>query len=94
MTARANSRGRVGVWYRNPRVRAIFWQVLLGASLLFVLSSLYGNTIENLEARGIRTSFSFLAEVAPFQITQSFSPFLDYELWISTYLDVLFISVS
>ena len=61
------------------------------AIVVFLLYSLFSNTIHNLEARGIRTSFSFLGEIAGFQI--GFSPFIEYILGEGTYLDVFFIGI-
>ncbi|MGA8261602.1 MAG: amino acid ABC transporter permease [Arenicellales bacterium] len=62
------------VW-KNPRVHAWVAQaVLLGAVLAFFLY-IFHNTVVNLEARGISTSFDFLNQEAGFGIIQSLIPY-------------------
>lgn len=58
-------------FWRDPRLRALLFQalVLIGAVgfALFIL----GNTLENLERRGITSGFDFLSSTAGFGIIQS-----------------------
>jgi len=78
-------------WHRDPRVRSIFFQVALLAATIWVVATILGNTVENLEQRGIRTGLDFMDETAPFNV--GFSPFIEYELGESTYTDVFIIGV-
>ncbi|MFZ0486674.1 MAG: ABC transporter permease subunit [Arenicellales bacterium] len=78
-------------WHRDPRIRAVFFQILLLAATIWVLGTLLSNTVANLEQRGIRTGLGFMHEVAPFNV--GFSPFLDFKLGQSTYTDVFIIGV-
>ena len=78
-------------WWRNPKVRAAIAQVLLVAVVAIIFIWLYNNTVDNLNDLGIKTSTSFFNQVAPFEI--AFSPFIDYTLGTSTYLDVFFIGI-
>ena len=58
-------------WWNNPRVRALAFQVVMVAALLAVAFYLFGNTLHNLEKRGITTGFGFLDSQAGFGIIQS-----------------------
>jgi len=78
-------------WHRNPQVRSIFFQVALLAAAIWLAGTILGNTIENLEERGIRTGLGFMDETAPFNI--GFSPFMEFKLGESTYTDVFIIGV-
>jgi len=78
--------------HRDPKFRALVIQIL---ALIFVgygFYSLFQTTVDNLVARGIQTGTSFFDEVAPFQI--GFSPFFDYKLGESTYIDVFFVGIQ
>ncbi len=78
--------------HRNPLFRSIVIQIGLLALVIFGINILVQNTITNLEQRGIKTSFDFLFEIAPFNI--GFSPFLTFELGKSTYLQVFLIGIQ
>ncbi|MBL1404539.1 MAG: ABC transporter permease subunit [Rhizobiales bacterium] len=67
-------------------------QVLIAGALIGFLTWIYFNTVENLNQRGIPTGFGFLNQVAPFKV--GFSPFLDFELGVSSYWRVFFIGVQ
>ncbi len=58
-------------FWRDPRLRALLFQALVlagvGALALFIL----GNTLDNLERRGITSGFEFLSSTAGFGIIQS-----------------------
>jgi general L-amino acid transport system permease protein len=79
-------------WHRNPKVRGVVAQALLLALVVWAALTIFNNTVHNLEARGIRTGFGFLGEVAPFGI--SFSPFIEFTLGTSTYWDVFLIGIQ
>ncbi len=80
------------VWHRNPLIRGIFAQLVLVLLVVWGISTIYANTVANMEARGIQIGFGFLNEVAPFGI--AFSPFIDFNLGESTYLTVFFIGIQ
>ncbi len=60
--------------------------------IVWALTTIFHNTIHNLEERGIQTGFSFLNTVAPFGI--GFSPLIEFKLGTSTYWDVFFIGIQ
>ena len=78
--------------HRDPKVRAIVLQALALFIVVYGIYSLFETTAENLVARGIQTGTSFFDEVAPFQI--GFSPFLDFNLGTSTYIEVFFVGIQ
>lgn len=78
--------------HRDPKFRALIIQVLALGLVVYGFYSLFQTTVDNLVARGIQTGTSFFDEVAPFQI--GFSPFFDYKLGESTYIDVFFVGIQ
>ena len=64
------------VW-RDPRTRAIIWQVLILGGVIAVAAYLVHNTLANLEARSIRTGFGFFEQEAGFAIGET--TFIDYQ---------------
>ena len=78
--------------HRDPKVRAMLVQALALVIVIYGFYSLFQTTVDNLVARGIQTGTSFFDEVAPFQI--GFSPFFDYKLGESTYIDVFFVGIQ
>ena len=77
--------------YRNPKFRSAIIQAVLVFIVFYTFYSLYQTTIFNLEERGIKTSTSFFDQVAPFKV--GFSPFLNFELGETTYIEVFYIGV-
>jgi general L-amino acid transport system permease protein len=78
--------------HRDPKFRALVFQILALGFVVYGFYSLFQTTVDNLVARGIQTGTSFFDEVAPFQI--GFSPFFDYKLGESTYIDVFFVGIQ
>jgi amine acid ABC transporter, permease protein, 3-TM region, His/Glu/Gln/Arg/opine family len=78
--------------HRDPAVRAIAAQVVALLLVIYGLYSVFENTVNNLVARGMQTGTGFFDEVAPFKI--GFSPFLDFSLGETTYLEVFFIGIQ
>ncbi|ARS52684.1 amino acid ABC transporter permease [Kushneria konosiri] len=74
-------RSRGPLW-RDPAVRALFFQGLLLATVLGIIAFLVHNAMANLDARGIRTGFGFLDHRAGFSISQTL---IDYSSNVSTY---------
>ena len=60
--------------------------------VVWAFTTIFANTIHNLEERGIHTGFGFLNNVAPFGI--GFTPLLDFNLGESTYWKVFFIGIQ
>lgn len=77
--------------HRNPKLRSLAVQVSLLFLVFYALFSLYSTTVSNLEDRGIKTSIGFFDEIAPFKV--GYSPFLDFKLGETTYIEVFFIGV-
>ncbi|MEC8315959.1 MAG: ABC transporter permease subunit [Pseudomonadota bacterium] len=77
--------------YQNPKFRSAVIQAILVFVVFYTFYSLYQTTVFNLEERGIKTSTSFFDQVAPFKV--GFSPFLNFELGETTYIEVFYIGV-
>ena len=77
--------------HRNPKFRSLIVQIIVLFIVIVGLSSIYDTTVSNLQERGIRTSTSFFNEVAPFKV--GFSPFLNFELGKTTYIEVFYIGI-
>lgn len=65
---------RAAPW-NDPAIRAIAFQLLLLAAVLYVGWMLYDNTTTNLAKRNIASGFGFMEQPAGFQIVQSLIPF-------------------
>jgi len=61
-------------WY-DPRVRALVFQVISLAVVCWAGWTLIGNTLSNMESRGISTGFGFLDESAGFGIIMHLVPY-------------------
>ena len=77
--------------HRNPKFRALLVQIFVLSIVVFGVFSIYETTVANLQERGIKTSFSFFDVVAPFKV--GFSPFLNFELGKTTYIEVFYIGI-
>ena len=58
-------------WWNDRRVRAILYQLVFLAALVGAIWLLVTNTIENLQARGLRTGFDFLNSRSGIPISES-----------------------
>ena len=58
-------------FWRNPRVHALFYQVVLLIGVFVFFGYIFHNTVVNLENQGITTGFGFLDQEAGFGIIQS-----------------------
>ena len=79
-------------WHRNPRVRAVVFQVLAGLFLCWLLYAISTNTVTNMAERGITVGLKFMGQVAPFEI--GFTPLWDYQLGVSRYWEVLVVGIQ
>jgi general L-amino acid transport system permease protein len=59
----------------DPRVRAVVFQSLLFAFLIWFGWTIFQNTLHNMESRGITTGFDFLSNPAGFEILMSLVPY-------------------
>ncbi len=76
-TAQPRKRAGGTPMWRDPRTRAIIYQILVLGGVILLVAYLVSNTMANLEARSIRTGFGFLDEEAGFNIGES--AFLAYQ---------------
>lgn len=60
-----------GAWWNDRRVRAILYQVIFLAALVFGVWLLVDNTIVNLRERGLRSGFDFLRSRSGIPISES-----------------------
>ncbi|MGJ8581914.1 MAG: amino acid ABC transporter permease [Psychromonas sp.] len=74
----------------NPQHRAIFFQILALALVVFFAFYFANNMFDNIESRGITTGFSFLNNTAGFGISQTLIP---YDDGTSTFLDVFIVGL-
>jgi len=63
------------VWYRDPRIRAMIFQVAALVLVVWVGWYLAHNTVTNMERQGIASGFGFLASTAGFAIVQALIPY-------------------
>nr|WP_199899442.1 ABC transporter permease subunit [Sneathiella glossodoripedis] len=90
MTTDVSGQAGVSMW-RDPKIRAIFFQVLVIALFLAFVLYVGNNTIINLEKRGIASGFGFLSQPAGFGI--GIVLLMDYNAQTSTHADVLMIGI-
>ena len=65
---------------------------MLGVALAWVIYALFTNVADNMAARGKLISFSFLNDIAPFNV--GFTPFWDFKLGESNYWEVFLIAIQ
>jgi general L-amino acid transport system permease protein len=61
--------------WNDPQIRAIAFQLLVGAGVIAIGVYLVRNLLHNLDVRGISTGFGFLSNRAGFAINQSLIPY-------------------
>ncbi|MGH6895362.1 MAG: amino acid ABC transporter permease [Geminicoccaceae bacterium] len=61
--------------WRDPRARAIVYQVLVLLGVIAFAAFIINNTIDNLDRQGISTGFGFLDKPAGFRIPQTLIPY-------------------
>lgn len=64
-----------GAFYNNPQYRAWIYQLLMMLGLLYFFFSIIDNTLNNMEALGAKTGFSFLSSSAGYDVLMSLIPF-------------------
>jgi len=63
------------VFYNNPHIRSVIYQVLLVLGLGYFFYLIVSNTLANMETRGIKSGFDFLWGTAGFDILMSLIPY-------------------
>ena len=63
------------VFYNDPKIRSLFFQLILLAVVLSVLWFAYDNTVYNLKKRNIAQGFAFWNVEAGFDISQTLIPY-------------------
>jgi general L-amino acid transport system permease protein len=70
----------------DPRVRGLFFQVLLVLVVGFAIYEAATNAAENLRARGIASGFGFLNNTASFPINQTLIPYATTDTYARAFL--------
>ncbi|MCF8468034.1 MAG: amino acid ABC transporter permease [Sneathiella sp.] len=76
---------------RDPRIRAVIYQIIVITIIVLFAWYVAHNTIVNLDKRGIASGFGFLSQPAGFGI--GIVLLMDYSSQASTHLDVLIIGI-
>jgi len=84
------------LWF-DSRFRALFWQGLILAGFVAIVTWLTANTLDNLSRRGIRTGFGFLQSPARFPISESFIAYETTQTYLRAFavglINTLYIAV-
>ncbi|MDV7338274.1 amino acid ABC transporter permease [Terasakiella sp. A23] len=70
----------------DPRVRGAVFQALLVMFLVWLGWTIFQNTLQNMESRGITTGFDFLSNPAGFEILMSLVPYSSESTYGRTFL--------
>lgn len=70
----------------DPRIRAIFFQVLVASLLVWLFWTIFQNTLHNMESRGITTGFDFLNNPAGFGILMNLVEYDETHTYGRTFL--------
>lgn len=91
MTVETAGHGTRDSIFRDPKIRAIFYQIVVISLFLLFVFYVANNAAVNLEKRGIASGFDFLGVPAGFGI--GIVLLVDYNAQVSTHGDVLLIGV-
>ena len=72
--------------WRDPRIRAVFFQIVAVALVALFFAFILNNTLSNMETRGISTGFGFLEREAGFGILMSLIPYDETNTYGRTFL--------
>lgn len=89
--ATGQQRGAGDSLWRDPKIRAVFYQILVIVLALAFLYYVGNNVADNLEKRGIASGFGFLSQPSGFDI--GIVLLMDYNAQTSTHGDVLLIGI-
>lgn len=62
-------------FYNNPKIRALFYQVLLVVGLGYFFFNIVSNTLANMDAAGIKSGFGFLSATAGYDVLMTLVSF-------------------
>lgn len=79
-------------FHRDPKTRAVIFQVLTVLFFVWAIYTIAQNTVANLEERGIIVGLSWLDKVAPFAV--GFSPFVAHKVGETLYWEVFVIAIQ
>src|SRR5690242_16102154 len=82
VTTQNGRRHQQTAFWRDRRVRSVFFQIAVAAGLAAFIAFIVHNTATNLEHRGLSTGFDFLSHPAGFDISITLLP---YNTTTSTY---------
>ena len=68
---KSNNRNGLTRLIYNPTARSLFFQAVVLGGLLWLMLTIIGNVMTNLDSRGISTGFGFLSQPAGFGISQT-----------------------
>src|SRR5262249_42471055 len=68
-------------FYNDPRLRGIFYQIVLLLAVLWLGYEFVANARDNLRASGIATGFAFLDYTAGFSINQTLIPYTESDTY-------------
>jgi len=69
--AGTGGRSTLSIWWHDPRIRGILWQLVMVAGVILVGWYLVSNTMANLARQNIASGFGFLERDAGFAISES-----------------------
>jgi general L-amino acid transport system permease protein len=87
-TSYSKTPGKPAPW-NDPRIRSLFFQILVILAVVAFATILVTNTLENMERIGIKTGFDFLVAPAGFDVVMSIIPYEPSD----TYLRVFFVGI-
>ncbi len=90
MTSRAAPKRGIELSWSDPRLRAIFWQIVIIGGIAGIIWYLVFNTMRNLEVRRIATGFGFLDNLAGIPIGEHL---IDYDPAVHTYARAIWVGV-
>ena len=72
-------------FFNNPKNRSIIYQLLLLLGLGYFFYTIVTNTLNNMEARGIKSGYAFLSTTAGFDILMSLIPYDATHTYLRTF---------
>ncbi len=78
--------GESTAFYNNPRHRSTIYQILLVAAVVYFFYAIISNSIANMEARGIKSGFSFLSAAAGYDVLMSLISFESTDSYLRIFI--------
>ncbi len=73
-------------FYNNPKYRAAIYQALLIFGLAYFFFTIISNTLDNLEAAGIKSGFGFLSNAAGYDVLMSLIDFDSTDTYLRVFI--------